>query len=371
FYHFLTPTQELAEEIIKNLKENSNHKDVASKFIDKKVISETFNNQSNQGFLSNIDSSIFNLKENDISSAIKSDLGWHVFKVIKLHPKEYKAFDIVKNEIRGKIHQKLTEQYLFELTRQVEDDIASGADFNDIAKRYNLTLNFIKDIAADGTSINNESVTIDADIVSTAFKTELTQESQIITLNDNSNMFIVKVDSIIAPKLKEFNSVKQQVVDLLAAKTRGLIAHEVITSLQTAQPQLNDANAIDSFLKPIYKKYNLSDKNKPIILSKLLEVKRTGEVANNFLNENLVSNVFSSNVNQSILPIKINDESYSFAIVKNIIASEEQNEAAYTKLQDSMNQKFKTEIYSQYLEYLRNKYPVEINLSILNNKADN
>ena len=89
-HHFLTPDQETANQIYESLKQNSDHLSVANNFIDKKVINEKFNNQPQQSFLANLSPDIFEVKENDITNIVKSELGWHIFKVIKIHPKKYK-----------------------------------------------------------------------------------------------------------------------------------------------------------------------------------------------------------------------------------------------------------------------------------------
>ena len=79
------------------------------------------------------DLSLFSLNENDSPPPIKSELGWHVFKILKINPKQYKSFSEARKEILENLQYKMAEMKINELLKVIEDDVASGANFQEIA----------------------------------------------------------------------------------------------------------------------------------------------------------------------------------------------------------------------------------------------
>ena len=376
FHHFLTPDQETANQISSELNSNPNHEKVAANFISKKVISEKFTNQNQQSFLNSIDSSLFKLRENEITKVVKSDLGLHIFKVTKIHPKKYKSFTEAKTEVKNNLQNKLAESEIFELSKQVEDEIASGAEFKDIATKYNLIITKVSNIAQDGATKEQKSISIDPKILETAFEINANEESSIKILNDNLNLFVLKVESIEQPHLIEFESVKDAIKNQISTETKNIIAAEAakILQIEASKNQSNlfidIAKTSDSLLKSLYAKYNLSDSNKPNISVKNKIISRPFLNENNDLPQAFTSGLFNLSTKKASNPFNVEYAKYSFAIVQSIIPEKEKKAETYKQAEYISEINYKNEIYDQYLEYLRKKYPVDLNLKLINNKND-
>ncbi len=381
FHHFLTPDQEIANQIIESLNKDTDHLDVAKNFIDKKVISEKFINQSQQGFLSNLDPSLYTLQENQITSAVKSDLGWHVFKITKINPKQYKEFSEVKKTVQQHLVNKIAHAQLYELSKQIEDDISSGAHFTEIANRYNLKNVEVQNIAVDGSYLDSTKTDkIAPQIMITAFQTPLQQESQITPIDENTS-FILKVEEIKAPKLESLEKVKDRIADLLLEDFRAKLSLEIARTLQTEaskDPQLlissekNNLNKklLKTLLKPIFNKYNLSKNNRPIISIQNQNISRAVISNEKELPESFINSLFNLNIKNVSLPQNLTTTKYGFAIIDKIFIEKERNADLYQQVASISEDNYRNEIYNQYLDYLRNQYPVHINLKLLNDDRD-
>lgn len=375
-HHFLTPDQEIANQILENLKLDPDHIKIANSFIDKKVINEKFTNQTQQSFLTNLSPDIFELKESEITNIAKSELGWHIFKVTKIHPKKYKSFEEVKDLVRETLKRKVMEVQLYELSKQIEDELASGAEFSDIATRYSLN-----EFKASKVNADNPKDNIDQRIVDMAFKIGLNEDSSIKMLDDTLHLFVVKVEAIDLPKLEEFSQVKNQAKELLTSENRTNIALEITKILQTEASKkdqdlitkdkgLNKA-LIDQLLATTYDKYKLSGKNKPLISINNQSIARPMFGENKDLPELFVNSLFNMEVKKSTPPFKVHSNKYIFALIQKIELEKERNPEIYAQAASISESNYKNEIYEQYLDYLRKKYPVTVNLSLINNKNNN
>ena len=379
FYHFLTPSQEIAEQIINSLNQDSDHLQIAKNFIDKKVISEKFMNHTQQSFLNDLDPSLFTLDENKITKAIKSDLGWHVFKITKIHPKKYKSFSEAREEIHSILLDKVAKTQLYELSRQVEDDLSSGATYQEISSRYNLKLTQVKNIAIDGTYLNSsDNSVINPQIIHTAFQIPAQQDSPITQLDNSPNLFTLKIDGIIAPKLEIFEKVIKQVSDLLSIQFKDKLALEISNALQielsknnqdiilTNQNILND-KTLKKIVTPILSKYKLKNKNNPIISLTNQTIVRSFFSDNKSLSEAFLNKMFDLELQKSSLPQSFGEAKYGFALLNKIFTEKKKNSELYKQINLISQDNYKNELHTQYIEYLRNKYNVEVNSNLLKN----
>jgi peptidyl-prolyl cis-trans isomerase D len=365
FYHFLSPSQELGDKVVQSLKANSNVQAVAKDFVEQKVISENFTNQPSTSFVSSLDPSLFELKEGEVSAVIKSDLGWHVFKITKIHPKQYKSFAESRVEAEKQLRNKMAEKQLYDISKQIEDDVASGASLQDIAKRHNLPFSQVSQASG------NEAVTV------VAFQTELNEESDITPIHNNQDYVIVKVNEVIPAKTLDYVEVTDKLKDLYALKLKGDIASEVAKAMQESyqkDPQalvknsaLNSA-VVQNILKPISIKYKVSSGDIVTTLTSL-EVARPILVSNPNLPPAFVDGLFNLKVGKASTVQALDTAKYGFSVVMNIVTGLKKDPQLYKYVESISSANYKNDIYDQYLDYLRSKYLVEINYELIKNKS--
>lgn len=371
FYHFLAPDQETAEQVAHSLKKNNDPVKVTKVFVNKKVVSEVFNNQPENSFLSTLNPSLFELDENDVSSPIKSDLGWHIFKVMKINYKEYKTFAQAKSEMIENIQYKMSEIKLLELLKVIEDEIASGTDFKEIANRYDVSLIEVNKIAADGTyaSPNKKNIEVSSGLLDLAFQTPLDEESELTLMDDSQDYIILRTNEIIEPRIEDFNIVKDRIKALYISKTKNDIALEIANSIQyklNEDPSLKLNNSLLPLaLKPLMDKYSLPLNKLASISFKDYEIIRPMLGENKDLPEAFASNLFTIGLNKTSNPNKIKEYEYALAIINKIQKNPKHDELIYKKVQEISEENYINKIYDQYLNYLRKKYKVEIHYDLI------
>lgn len=375
FHHFLTPSEELANQIIEDLKQNQDHLAVANKFIDKKVISEKFINQNPKDFLSTLDPNLFKLDVDSISTPVKSDLGWHIFKVTRIHQKQYKSFEESKDKILQNIFSKIAQTHLYELVRQVEDDLSSGTSLKEVAARYNLTYSEVKDIAADGSFLNNHTIKINPQIIQTSFQLKVNQESQVSQIENSPNLFLSKLDSISPAKLEEFNNIIDKAKSFMLTELKNKLASELAKELQTEaikNPQniFSKTNLNNSFVKNItnnlLEKYKLAKKHAPIVKLENREISRPLFAYDKTLPANFINSLYALELNK-FSPVQQDEKNnFIFAQVNRIYLEKQRNEDIYNQVKSISEENYKNELYNQYLDYLKSKYHIKINTKFLN-----
>ena len=349
FFHFLAPSEKIAKEVIKTLETNNDHKQVAKNFIEQKVISENLNNQPSNSFFVNIEANLFKLKEHQVSQIAKSDLGWHIFKVVKIHPKLYEPLAQAKARIEESLKTKAAELQLYEISKQIEDDLASGADFEEIAKRYNLNLNKVEDASG------NDQITL------IAFQTNLHEESVLTQIGNNQEYVIVKVNNIAPAKTQNFSEALDKVKILYTMQLREKIAQESAELLK--QQKIADPIQAMNILKPILSKYSLKDQD--IEVDVLREEISRPIISKSNLPNDLVTQIFKLKIGDCTLVVNLDAAKAGFAIVDKLMPMEQKDSQLYAAIEQTVTKQYNDDFYDQYINYLYSKYKPEINQALI------
>lgn len=381
FYHFLAPSQAVAEKVAQALNAGEDPSKVAKDFVASNVIAEIFNNQNDQSFLASVDPTVFQLSENTVTAPVKSDLGWHVFKILKIHPQEYKSFADAKEDIKNNLMYNLKESALNELLGLVEEDVNSGASFEDIATRTHVNLNKVEKIAADGTSLSpsKSATSINPGILELAFQMEEQDESAVTMLSDEKTYVIVKINEIIPSRQLNFEEAKNLVKNDYVAAQKNKITIEALNVLRNKLQEENQTilvvkrndyslnnKAITLALADIIAKNNINSQAFKIEINNQ-QVSRP-ELEKSALPDFIASQLFDLGLNQISEPQQITNTSYILTRVNQSISlpKEKMSQDLLTRIDELSEESYRTEIYDLYMTYLRAKYKVEVNTVPLN-----
>src|SRR6185312_11103425 len=92
----------------------------------------------------------FVMPPNEISQPIQTELGWHLFEVMSITPETVQAFDTVKDKVRDAVAQEKAVDAMYDASVQLEDQVASGTPFAEVAKNVNAKLVTIDAMDHDG-----------------------------------------------------------------------------------------------------------------------------------------------------------------------------------------------------------------------------
>ncbi|MEQ8490370.1 MAG: peptidyl-prolyl cis-trans isomerase [Marinovum algicola] len=153
------------------------------------------------------------LDKGEISAPVETPLGWHVLKLTDLEPERTRSFDEVKDELRQALARETAGARLYDLSNQVQDELAAGASLAEVARQLNLPLRKIP--AVDVTGRNRDGEQIEdvpalPDFVSAAFGTEAGETSELIETEAGAYL-ILSVDEITPSVIPPLDGIRDEV----------------------------------------------------------------------------------------------------------------------------------------------------------------
>lgn len=164
---------------------------------------------------------VFALEEGAISAPVQTPLGWHVFQVAEVRAGETPSFEAVKDDLRQQVAADRAVDELYDVTAQVEDALGGGATLEEAAQQAGLTLATIDAVDRQGLDPQGQPVAAlppEEEFLDTAFGLEEGRESLLEEIGQG--YFIVRADEVTPPQPREFDAVREQVVELWQQKTR-------------------------------------------------------------------------------------------------------------------------------------------------------
>ena len=156
----------------------------------------------------------FGLPLNKPSDPIKSELGWHIVRVVKIEPPKTMSFDDAKDQLTKQVIAEKVADQLDDIANKADDALAGGASLADVAKKFGLKLTTIADTDASGRDQAGKPVTLPVgmqEVLKTAFDTNANETSRITAIEDAA-IFAVHIDKVTAPAVKPLADVKDQAV---------------------------------------------------------------------------------------------------------------------------------------------------------------
>jgi peptidyl-prolyl cis-trans isomerase D len=164
----------------------------------------------------------FALKPGQTTAPIQDALGWHILKLVAAKAAETQPFDAVKDRLAKEIAHDEAADQIEKVRDKVEDAIAGGATFAEVAQKFGLKVARIADVDANGRGADGKPVELPAtgtDILKTAFDTPSGQMSQLNDLGENG-YYLLQVDKVTPATVKPLDAVKADVVKLWQQEKR-------------------------------------------------------------------------------------------------------------------------------------------------------
>ena len=287
----------------------------------------------------------FELPLNQPSQPIKTPLGWHILRVVKIEPAATQSFEEAKPKIAAELKQQEAADHLDKIGNQADDALAGGASLADVAQKYDLKTITVAAADEGGHDPQGKAVALPGaatDILKTVFATNQGDTSRIIDTDDGS-IFAVHVDKTTPPQVKPLAEVKNQAVAAWQAEQRREAATKQAEALAAAvSPGVTLAKVA-------------GDKRLTLVaaapLSRGTEPGQTAPPA-------LVAKLFAA---KSGDVVTASDETGAYAAqLKEIQSPETVPETAATDLSDKLTREARIGIVAEFSEALRQRYPVEI-----------
>lgn len=188
-------------------------------------------------FPADLSKAVFSATENKVSTPVQSPLGWHVFVVSKVKPKQIEGLEAVRGKLQEKIKNDKIAEALAQTANKIDDMLAAGKTLEEIAAAHALSLTpYEKQNAAGGKDGEKASF---AETLKTAFRTNEGEVSPLVEAKA-SGFYVVRVDKIEPRHTEAFETAKDRVKTDLGNKLKAdkavAMAQAVSEQMKTGKP---------------------------------------------------------------------------------------------------------------------------------------
>jgi peptidyl-prolyl cis-trans isomerase D len=229
---------------------------------------------------------VFDLPLNKSSEPVKTPLGWHILRVVKIEPPVNQTFEQVKPKLEAELARGEAEDRIYKIANRVDDALASGAGIGDVAAKFGLTMTEVAAADLGGHDLEGKAVglPLPADaVLKLAFATGSGQTSR-VTESPDGGIFALRVSKITPPAVKPLAEVKARAIPAWQAdKRREAVAKTAEGLAAAVKPDLRlSAVAAEKGLKvatspALPRQPGRNDTTPPALVAKLFAAK-PGEV---------------------------------------------------------------------------------------------
>lgn len=292
---------------------------------------------------------VFALKDGEVSKPFKSDFGWHLFHVSKIVPAGMMPLSEARASIVKELSATKAQDTITRLTNQIEDDMAGGKSFEEAASRAGFKLSSVKNVSRDGHAPDGKKAIYPdySNFIDTAFSYNEKEHSQAVEAQDGS-YFILRVDAITPEHVRPLPEVKDNIIAALKAQKT---AEQLKKTADGIADALNKGKVPDVSIAPVPSGNLKSD-------SVATEDRKT------MLPRGLVLELFNIQPHHYTGAYKAGPDSYMLAMLDKVTpASANPDSKMIADIKHDLQQSLQHDVVSDYLMYLRHKYPISVNAS--------
>ena len=289
----------------------------------------------------------FKLALNKPSAPLKSPLGWHILRVVKIAPPATQTFAEAKAKLQAEIANHQAVDRIYKIANHVDDALAGGATLAEAAAKFGLKKTVVAAIDVHGLDRDGKKVALPispADVVKLVFATDEGQTSRVTETDDNA-VYVLRTDKVIPPGVKPLAEVKEEAITAWQVeKRRETVAKEAAALAASVTPGMRlAAMAAAKGLKattspPLLRRPSPGDTLPPALVAKLFSIK-PGEVA------------------------VASDSTGSYVAQLDTVTTPEngpQAAAAKTELSRELTAGLQADLGDEFMQSLRSRFPVEI-----------
>jgi peptidyl-prolyl cis-trans isomerase D len=346
----LAPSEEKAKEAEAALATGKDWKEVATAIADQDPETIELGLMRREEMPKLLSDIAFDLPLNKPSEPVKSPLGWHILRVVKIEPPINQSFEQVKPKLEAELSREEAEDRIYKLANRIDDVLAGGAGLEDAAVKFGLKTTVVAAADLGGTDPEGKPVSLpisgDA-VLKLVFATSEGQTSR-ITEGPDGGIFAARVSKVIPPGVKPLAEVRDQAVAAWQAEKRRAAVAKKAEELATAVKGDHDLAAVaaEKGLKaavspPLSRRPSPDEKTPAAIIAKLFAAK-PGEV------------VTAADATGSYV-----------AQLTKVETPEDPPPTATAGLSRELTAAMGSDLVAEYTRALRRRFPVEIHRDVL------
>lgn len=154
------------------------------------------------------------LPQGGTTAPLKSALGWHVIHVDGIRKNAGKTLESVREAISASILKQKTDEAIVDLIGQMEDEVGDGSTFDDVAKKYALTIVTTPAVLSNGTAPESADWSPPAELqvlLKPAFEGSPDDDPTIENIGNGELHALLKVDRVVPAAPMPLARVKDRV----------------------------------------------------------------------------------------------------------------------------------------------------------------
>jgi peptidyl-prolyl cis-trans isomerase D len=181
----------------------------------------------------------FALPLNQPGAPIKSPLGWHILKVVRIEPPATESFAEAKSKLAARVAHDRAVGRIYKIADQLDDALAGGDTLEEAGKKFGLKQTVVA--ALDERSLGPDGKEpalpiAPAEVAKTAFAVEAGQISRVTETNDNA-LYVLRTDKVTPPAIKPLAAVRPAAISAWQAEKRAAaVAKEAAALAQAVTP---------------------------------------------------------------------------------------------------------------------------------------
>lgn len=304
------------------------------------------------GLIPELADAAFNLPAGETFGITESVLGWHLFEVAEIVAGKEPTFEEVRAALEEDTKMSLAVEAMGSLASQVDQELTSGATFDEMSSRLALPLRTIEAIDSYGRDRSGTPLVglpSPTQFLREIFSAEPGLESLLVEADDGS-FFAYRVDGITPPAARPLGEVRDSVVALWQDGERQRLANEEATKIAD---RLNAGETIDAIAAELGLKIE------------------TTEAINRF--ESAPSMTPSAELSPKLFTIEPgkaitanSDQGAVVAKLQLVIAADPSKDPERVALvRDSFDSSWRSDLVQQILGSLQQTYPIEVNQAVI------
>lgn len=174
------------------------------------------------------------LPQGGTTEPMKSALGWHVIHVDSIKNKAARPLESVRESIATSLQKQKMDEAIVDLIGKMEDEIADGSTFDDVAKKYALTIVTTPPILPNGTAPESTDWSPPPELqvlLKPAFEASTDDDPTIENIGNGQLHALVKVDRVVPSAPVPLAKVRDRVLNDLATARASARAKAVANAI--------------------------------------------------------------------------------------------------------------------------------------------
>jgi peptidyl-prolyl cis-trans isomerase D len=284
------------------------------------------------------------------SQPIKSPLGWHILRVVKIVPAKTESFAEAKPELTLMAARSEAAERIDKIGNHVDDALAGGMSLGATIKKFGLKATTIAAADEHGMTPQGRPVSLPiapGRVLQLVFSSEEGRTSRVYH-TDDGGIFVIRVDKITPPHVRPLAAVKEQAIAAWRADKRRQKIDEEAKALIAA---VNSGTP----LKEAAKQRGLQVTTSPPLSRRAAD--DTG------VPPQLVAKLFAAKPGAAVM---IADASGAYvAQLEKVEVPAAPKPAATASLAEAAKAALKADLAYEFTAALRRRYPVEIHHTVL------